>query len=838
MLVAKKGRSLFSVLAIALSVGLLCSMFQLHILFNQDLQQQHEEEYGSANIRISAAPPVQGDEWKGIDTSVIEEVRSLDGVQSVGAALEGKMLGKILYEGQNDFIEDGTFQYVGVDNTKVTKEYYKFNKDLSDYEVVISQSLAKRWGIGVADSIPIDLLNGRQVTWQVVEVVPSTQGNKEWLFFHLPSLQEVLGLSERVNPLLVELESGVNVEEIGFDIKEQLPEDVRVDAMPQQGEKGEQYIFFRVYGYILSVIAFVASLLLVYSMMQITYRERLRELAVIRAVGGSASQLKKMVIYEWAFIGAIGALLGFIVAALFSSRSIVWLASLFKMDILVTEQSVGLFGMFITAILTWTVILITSLKIVKKVSETAPIQSFRESLGSVASSNGKWVWSLIGLILGLLLWGMGFSWADSDSLAKGNMSVLFSMSGGLFMIVALLSLTVKICTYILRAIILLPGKLTGRLFLLAAQRLLIEKTQLFAVVLMAIVITVYIPIATLFQFMGQSSDVSLADDLEADFVLSAQQEFAFYTSSQMPAYLMKQLAEIDAVDKVLPLPTTGFAQLNTSEKESEIYYGVTSLTLLAEWDLVTISEEALDNAAVMPQSLAEELNVQLGDSLSVMVDDESVTVTIVGITNKMDQFPYYEGTLFIDDGNTMFQLSGLNEIYLDIEDGYEEEMARKLNLLQRQYPEMRWLQTTEAMSSFEAVRQQNLAMLQGITMIIMIGSIGGVLNALNAGVYARRREYAVLRAIYLTPSQMIGSIAWQGVLLAILSLVIGTVMAMILLFSIYNSSSGFHELFTFIPYKDVGVLYLILFVLAIVSTVPVAGKLARMKVMDAFKAEG
>src|SRR5690625_2754803 len=179
MLFVKKGRTTFSILAIALGVGLLCSMFQMHTMFNQDLQHKLANEFGSADIRVSSPPPINGSTWSGIDTSILKEIQSLDQIQSVGQALEGNMASSIIYENQQAIIDDRELHYVGVDNEKVTKEYYNFEQDLSALEVALSESLASQWNVGVSDSITIDLLDGRSVNWQVAEIVQTEVDNRD-----------------------------------------------------------------------------------------------------------------------------------------------------------------------------------------------------------------------------------------------------------------------------------------------------------------------------------------------------------------------------------------------------------------------------------------------------------------------------------------------------------------------------------------------------------------------------------------------------------------------------------------------------------------------------------
>ncbi|GIN74529.1 hypothetical protein J14TS2_50040 [Bacillus sp. J14TS2] len=758
MLLVKKGRTLFSILAIALGVGLLCSMFQMHLTFNNSLQQRLEDEYGSADIRISSPPPFEVQEWSGLDNKILENIPSIDQIQSVGLALEGKMASGILYENQNDVIIDDTdFHYVGVDNEKITKEYYKFEQDLSNYEVALSKSLADRWNVAISDSIKINLMSGRSVTWRVAEIIQPTVNKGEpvedWVIFHLPSLQEILGLSETINPILVGLEPGANIRQTSDSLISQLPENVRIDALNGLEEEGNQYTFFRIYGYILSIIAFIISITLVYSIMQTTYRERLQELAVIRAVGGSPEQLMKMVIYEWALIGAIGSFLGLVLAQLYSRFGIHWVAaSLFSMELFVENSPRGIIGMLVTALFSWFVIVLTSLGIVWKVGATDPVQSFRESAGSADAHNSKGIWWIIFVVTGLLFWLINFTISKSTTnMSLMNMKVMFSMLGGLLLIIALLSRTIWLGVSILKFITLLPEWMTSRSLRLSVHRLLVERSQLIPIILMALIMTVYIPVATLFHFMDQSDSISDAEQMKADFFINAHQEISF--DPKMPWYLKHEMEEIEWVEKVLPLPITHFAKIIdndinlTSEDQSLIAYGVTDLTALAEWDLASFPDNVLEDAGILPQYIADELGIKIGDSLQIVVDGQSASVTIVDITEKLETIPSHS-KLLIDESHSIIQPAGLDEIFVKIKDGYDEQMKQRLNLLQRVYLEMRWIQTGEAASTFENTRQQALSMLQGITILILVSGIGGMLNAFNAGIHARKREYAVLRSIY------------------------------------------------------------------------------------------
>src|SRR5699024_1891949 len=231
---------------------------------------------------------------------------------------------------------------------------------------------------------------------EVIQPQNKREFSDNWIYFHLESLQEVMGLQETFNPILIELEPKVDIRFIGYDLKIEFPREVRVDALHGLEEEEDKYFSFHVFAYILSIIAFIASILLIYGLMQTTYRERLKELAIIRAIGGSTEQLLKMVIYEWAFMGAIGSMLGFILGRVFSGDGIIWISRLIQLDLVDEAPTTGTIGMVITAFVSWLAILLASLGIVRKVIQTDPVQSFRESQGSSEDTEGgKVAWWII-----------------------------------------------------------------------------------------------------------------------------------------------------------------------------------------------------------------------------------------------------------------------------------------------------------------------------------------------------------------------------------------------------------------------------------------------------------
>jgi putative ABC transport system permease protein len=70
--------------------------------------------------------------------------------------------------------------------------------------------------------------------------------------------------------------------------------------------------------YVLEAIAVIIAMLGIVNTLVTSVLERRREFATLRAIGGSAGQIKQLVLWEAAYLGAIGILLGLVGGGLLS----------------------------------------------------------------------------------------------------------------------------------------------------------------------------------------------------------------------------------------------------------------------------------------------------------------------------------------------------------------------------------------------------------------------------------------------------------------------------------------------------------------------------------------
>ncbi len=216
------------------------------------------------------------------------------------------------------------------------------------------------------------------------------------------------------------------------------------------------------------------------------------------------------------------------------------------------------------------------------------------------------------------------------------------------------------------------------------------------------------------------------------------------------------------------------------------------------------------------------------------MEGETASVTIAVISEDL---PLHRqaSLMLIDESHPFYEPADFSQIVFDVKEGYYEQIKQLMIQLQREYPEIRWQSREAELESNRTQVQRWTALLQAITAVMIILSIIGLMNGISAGIHARRREYAVLRSIHLTPAQSMKLVLWQSGILTLIALAMGACTVGLLFMAIYNMGSNFTYIFDYIPLSQYGLLCLILLLLSLLAALPMGLKLAKMRIMELFR---
>ncbi|HXN01059.1 MAG TPA: FtsX-like permease family protein [Candidatus Dormibacteraeota bacterium] len=171
--------------------------------------------------------------------------------------------------------------------------------------------------------------------------------------------------------------------------------------------------------------------------------------------------------------------------------------------------------------------------------------------------------------------------------------------------------------------------------------------------------------------------------------------------------------------------------------------------------------------AVAASALLQELHLQLGDSFSGLIDSQPVRIRIVGITFDPDN----AGHAFIADWSTLAAAApsaGASTYYVALRPGTDPTaFARRIQATQ---PDFLNAQVANfGASSFGILESVMLA----LVLVLILIAIAGVFNTVLLNTRERIRDTAVLKAVGMTPGQILAMVAVSASVLGLVGGLLG-----------------------------------------------------------------
>ena len=250
----------------------------------------------------------------------VQEVQRIDGVE----AASGIRFVQAKVDGDASSVSS-------VDPANITKVFAidwedGSNEDLTgltDGEIVIGDSLADSTGAGVGDTVTLTSQTGRKFQFRVAAIMKTDSISLagDAIITQTSMARDFDKTADAVG--LIKLAPGADLDRLETTIEDRLDETgyKTVDVLNQAELKEQQKS--QINGllamiYVLLALAVVVSLVGIVVTLILSIYERTRELGMLRAVGMSRRQIKRMVRYEAVITAIIGAVSGLVVGVIFA----------------------------------------------------------------------------------------------------------------------------------------------------------------------------------------------------------------------------------------------------------------------------------------------------------------------------------------------------------------------------------------------------------------------------------------------------------------------------------------------------------------------------------------
>ena len=777
-------------LAVVLGVAFVAGTFVLTDSIDAAFDGLFEEANAGVDVYVN---PVTAFEFAGggppgvdqsggatLDQALLDEVQQVDGVADAIGLVEG--LAPLISPEGDRIGGQGPptlgFSWAGEDGPISLREG---EPPTGPDDVVIDITTFEEEGFALGDTVTVLLADGPQ---DFTIVGASGFGEEDSLLgattasFTLERAQEIFGKEGRFDQIAIAAEEGVETLDLVDAVAAVVAsDDVEVVSVDQQiaqqtAELNEGLAFL---DYVLlsfaGVSLFVGAFLIV-NTFTIIVAQRMREFALLRAVGASAGQLRWLVMIEAGIIGLLGGGIGLLggiglselLRAIFGA-----LGAPFPDGGLVLEPRtyIASFGVAIG------VTLMAALLPALRAARVSPVEALRgtgaadtDHIGAPRTIMGALV-SLAGiaaLVAGLTL----DTSINPVALVGGGV-------GGMFIGVALLA------PWIVNPAVNVRGAVFGRsteakLARRNAQR---NPTRTSTT---ASALTIGVALVSFITVVAYSANASIAALFEeqygADLTVSVQGGFG-----TIPTAVAGEVAAVDGVASVNPVRLSQAVVPGEDTGFGLFVNGVDAGVVGDHLDL-GVDESALaalerPDTAIVKQGVAEDEGLEVGDTYRLSFPSRSdVPLEIVGIAEAADVL---DGAFIVDLATYEDVVGGASDqlVTVLLEEGADvDEAQAAVEEAVSDYPGTQVQTNNELLESIEQQVFTFLAIVFGLLVLALLIAFIGIANTLALSVLERTREIGMLRAVGMVRSQLRGIVYREAILVsafgALLGIVIGT----------------------------------------------------------------
>ncbi len=850
-LAGRKFRTVLTAIAIVLGVAMMSGAYVLTDTIDKAFNAIFVESYAGTDAVVSgkgADISFEGEtsESPPIPEDVLERVRAVDGVEVATGSVTDPQTKLLNADGES--IDTGgapSFAF-GIDTAP---DYDRFNPlnlvegrwPSGSAEVAIDEGVADDESLAVGDRIGVAAL-GPAREYEIVGIARygdvSSLGGATFAIFDVPTAQALLDKEGELDAVQAAALDGVAPEELVARIREELGTSVTVRSGTEQASEDSdevatftsiiQYFLLSFAGIALFVGAFV-----IFNTLSITVVQRTREFATLRTVGASRRQVLGSVILEALVIGLLASIIG-LFAGLGLAVGLNELFSALNLDLPQTETVFATRTIIVSLLVGTVITLVAGLSPAFRATRVPPIAAVREGAKLPRSALSRFGPYIAAATIVLAVLALSYAMLAPD-VATGDRFILLGVGVlALFIGVALLSSRLVVP---LTRLVGWPARRIGGASGKLAEGNAIRDPGRTASTAAALMIG--IALVTFVGVLAQGLRVSNSDAIEeqilADLVVTSQDGY-----SEFPAVVGDAAEQVEGTDLVS----------NVRQDVSEVDGSGANLTGLDGSSINQVynfrwtdgSDEVLASlgadGAVVPDNVAEDKDLAVGDSLTVLTtDNERREFVVRGIY----------------DGSPFYPLLGTASISQDAFDELYDRPRNRFTLINvpgaagagaktsverglEDFPDTRVQTRQEWIDKEDEEISQFLLLLYVLLALSVIVSLFGMVNTLALSVFERTRELGMLRAVGMTRRQTRRMVRHESVITALIGAALGLPLGIFLALLVTQALSEYDLQFA-IPVGALITFVIVSVIAGIVAAILPARRAARLRVLEALQYE-
>ncbi|KAA0234870.1 MAG: ABC transporter permease [Actinobacteria bacterium] len=744
---AHKGRTSLTVAAITLGVAVLFAAVAVTASIERSLQESLEGFTGAADVVATPLGSVDGV----MSPAEAREITDLDSVDAsamifafptaVDSGPEGQVFE--MYGSTNRF----GLQVLGVDPQQLGA-IYTFDVDRGEEfspgapEAVVPAELAEVLEVVPGDTIGLATPHGRAeltVTGVLARSGAGLFNDGIAVYTSMRTAHDLAGIDEGVSFVALDLQPGVDTDRWIDEYGGAAGSGVTIIPATEVNESVRAAV--QGFGATLTVLAgivlFVATLLIFLSF-AMSIAQRSRSIGILRSVGVSKLLTARLVLVETLVLGLVAVVMGLALGAVLAKVLLTFVSPLPTIPppipMVVTPLTVAI--PLVTGLVAS---LVGALRPALRAAGIDPVPAMRQPIGAEARSTGpRWAWAFVLGAAGVTLVAVGLDGAAPT--AAGLVLVLLSV--------------VLVAPRVLRSVasVALGRRIGGMSSTIVAAHLTrgsARSGSIFALATVALTATVTLA-AVQGSFSG-TAERQIDAQFDVDVTLSA--------ASSFDEAFVEQLQQVRGVEATSPTwwswsdvaTPNGLQQIRVRAIDPGLYFEVADFDLV-EGDRDSIIE-ALDGTGILlPEMLADDLDVAVGDTVEITATSGPARLTVAGVfrsigsTRSADQ--YSAPVLGIGAARRLLAADQPAEIQVAVDAASDpgEVVARIDESLAQRYSFV-----AETGEEAVAPTRDQLQALTGVlglfAAMAALVAVLGLSTTLVVSVMERSREVGVLRAL-------------------------------------------------------------------------------------------
>ena len=771
---ARWGRTLAILFAITASVSFVVGSFVLADSLRATFDNLFQELGENVDLEVRAAQAFESDDARDpIDISIADALQGIDGVEIVEPTI-GRFAQLIGPDGDVITPAGGPTLGVswqgddGIQGVTVKEGRAPEGPD----ELAIDKATADNEDLEVGDTVSY-LTDVGTFEGTIVGTVglgsADSFGGAQLVALDLDTALVHFGAGDQVDAIDIALADGADLDRVQAAIAEILPPNTEVVTGEQVAQETADDInqFVDVFGTGLLVFAFITafvSAFIINNVFQITIGQRLRELALLRAVGATGRQVRWMIGIEAFVLGVLATVLG-VFGGLLVARGLIAAFDAAGAGFPDTQTVLQVRTVVIAALVGIGITMASVIVPSRRAAKIPPVAAMRPELGFAAMRSRRLVAGVVVTVVGVAMFVVGLF------LRPGGTTGLIALAGigALVLFLGIASLSSTIATPVTRVIgwpveklFKVPGALARQNVARAPRR-----TSSSASALM-IGVALVSSTAVFASSLRASLVATLESAISADYIIT---DSGFQGLSPVVSETLAEVPELDAVT-----PVRGISgQVDGSTKN---FGAVDPLAFekLVDPDLQdgTIDGLGLDEV-LLHRDPANDLDATIGSTIDVTFQNGvEQTLTVAGI--------YGDATF----GNWLISLDTLSQIsdapardffvIAKLADGVDPATGdAAVEAAMEPFPQTNVQTNAEFLDSQEAQINQLLLIITLLLAFAILIAILGISITLALGVFERTREIGLLRAVGMNRRQTRRSVRWEAVIVSIFGSVVGIV---------------------------------------------------------------